>query len=99
MKFNPPIIGKKSDKVRLMKLAMKAKKDERGGKIYLEGHRLVVDALQYGFSPEVVFLTERAIEAPLGTSLIKALEHYRSNVYQVDEKIMANITSTKTPQG
>jgi hypothetical protein len=39
----------------------------------LEGHRLVLDALHSGLVPSQVFLSDKAVEAPLGRSLLCAL--------------------------
>jgi TrmH family RNA methyltransferase len=39
----------------------------------LEGHRLVLDALHSGLVPSEVFLSDKAVEAPLGRSLLCAL--------------------------
>lgn len=41
--------------------------------LFLEGHRLVLDALQAGLLPSEVFLSEKAVAAPLGMELLCAL--------------------------
>ena len=41
--------------------------------LFLEGHRLVLDALHSGLVPSQVFLSDKAVEAPLGRSLLCAL--------------------------
>ncbi len=75
------------------------KKKDLQNLIFLEGHRVILDALAAGFIPEQIFLTERGTEAPLGGALVKALNKYQSNVFTVTDNVMSKITETVTSQG
>lgn len=98
--FSPPIISKSNDKVRAMKKYLfKHSKARIKGNVYLEGHRLVIDALRHGILPESIFLTQREIDGPNGHIIMSLLMPHSSIVYRVDEKTMDSITTTVNPQG
>mmetsp|Transcript_7256 Transcript_7256/g.12197 ORF Transcript_7256/g.12197 Transcript_7256/m.12197 type:complete len:222 (-) Transcript_7256:15-680(-) len=79
--------------------------------IFLEGHRLVLDAIQAGLCPSEVFLCERAVAAPLGRSLLSALLDKQQDraangatghapvLYWVSSAVMSSFSATATAQG
>ena len=98
--FVPPLIAKSNPKVRHLKLALQnGKKRKRNGDVFLEGHRLILDALLHGLAPQLVILSQRAIDAPLGKQLLAELSSYRSIVSRVDDSVIATMASTETTQG
>ena len=73
---------------RVKKLYKKSFRDESG--VFLaEGERLVFDAVKSGVEIESLFVTEK----------FKNINISSDNVYTVDEKIMADISDTASPQG
>ena len=93
------ITSESNDKIKLICSIKTRKKKDLQNLIFLEGHRVILDALAAGFTPEQVFLTERGIQAPLGDTLLQALNKYQSNVFTVTENVMNKITETVTSQG
>jgi tRNA G18 (ribose-2'-O)-methylase SpoU len=98
--FFPPLISKSNDKVRKIKSsATKHKRAKKEGTVYLEGYRLIVDALRYGFSPQIILVTQKEIDGLNGQQLLIELLPHRTKVYRVDENTMDSITTTVNSQG
>lgn len=73
--------------------------------VIVEGHRHFIDTLGWGLVPSYVLLTERALHAPLGNDLLKALaidKNGRSpftKVYNIPHATLQRICSSEQSQG
>jgi len=74
---------------------------EKSGLILLEGHRLLLDALDAGHTAEFVLLSEEALQAPEGPRLARTLASTASaeQVAFAPAKLIAELSDTQTPQG
>ena len=74
---------------------------EKLGRVVLEGHRLILDALDAGLQPEFIVLHDRALAhalgQQLGAAIISRVEPER--VLRVPEPLVASLSDTETPQG
>lgn len=94
------IVSESNAKVKLMRsLRLKKARDETQ-LLLLEGHRLIIDALQHGrVAPEMLLYTDRALQAPLGAALQEELLHHRGCSHLVSEDVFQSLSETVTSQG
>lgn len=94
------IVSESNAKVKLMRsLRLKKARDETK-LLLLEGHRLILDALQQGrVAPELLLYTDRALQAPLGAALEEELLRHRSCSHLVSEDVFQSLSETVTSQG
>lgn len=94
------IVSESNAKVKLMRsLRLKKTRDETQ-LLLLEGHRLILDALQHGrVAPELLLYTDRALQAPLGAALQEELHRHRSCSHLVSEDVFHSLSETVTSQG
>jgi hypothetical protein len=64
--------------------------------LFLEGHRLLIDALQAGLRPSEVFLSEKAVVAPLGRVLLCALVAMQQQQQQQQPTTGVSVTAQTT---
>ena len=69
---------------------------EETGTFFAEGLRAVTEAVQYGDVADLFFI--KTEESKLN-GIIKTAEAKGARLYSVDEKVMAKLSDTKTPQG
>uniref|UniRef100_A0A7S0LQQ5 RNA 2-O ribose methyltransferase substrate binding domain-containing protein n=1 Tax=Coccolithus braarudii TaxID=221442 RepID=A0A7S0LQQ5_9EUKA len=84
----------------LRKLQAKRARD-KSGLMILEGHRLLTDALDAGYSADFVLLSEEALHAPEGARLARSLrEVLRAEQLAIaPQSLIAELSDTQTPQG
>jgi hypothetical protein len=63
--------------VKLLKSLKLKKKREELGLVLVEGHRMVIDAMNNGLQPVVVLYTDKAKGSPLGYALNEAMDGFR----------------------
>jgi RNA methyltransferase, TrmH family len=68
----------------------------REGKLFVEGLRLVRDALLGGTSPELLFYTRPSLAQP---EVLALVEQHRQVAWEVSESILSEMAETVTPQG
>ncbi len=67
--------------------------------IFVEGLRLCEEALRSGLTIETVIYSEEIARKDRAAEVIRELERVAENSATVDEKLLASISYTKTPQG
>src|SRR5438132_12103917 len=67
--------------------------------IFVEGLRLCEEALRSGMKIEAVIYSEELVRKERAAILIDELESVCKKTASVDEKLLASISYTKTPQG
>lgn len=73
---------------------------EKLGLVLLEGHRLVLDALEAGLEPELVVLHDDALASAAGQRLHGALASVPAErVMRAPAELVAALSDTQTPQG
>ncbi|HMH43617.1 MAG TPA: RNA methyltransferase [Pyrinomonadaceae bacterium] len=77
--------------------AVRDGRDEKS--IFVEGLRLCEEALRSGLEIEVVVYSEQIAKKKRAAELIRELERVASKSGTVNEKLLASIAYTKTPQG
>ena len=82
-----------------LKLARKVRDVDRSEMIFVEGSRLVEEAVRSDLEIAEVFIAESAVSAPRGSDLVKTLEDRGIPVFALSEKLFASISDTKGPQG
>lgn len=96
----PLITSASNDKLKLIKKLHTRRQREKAGLILLEGHRLVLDALEAGLSPRFVLCTDAALsDAREGNRLHSALSACKSNVLRAPTDLFNGVSDTTTPQG
>lgn len=101
--FESPIITSEgNDKIKRLKLLQTKKQRDKFDLVLLEGHRQILDGIASGLIPEIVILSQKALDAPLGEELTKSLHTIRPMIKSCDlasESIMSTISDTVTNQG
>ncbi|MBV8857105.1 MAG: RNA methyltransferase [Acidobacteria bacterium] len=67
--------------------------------VFVEGTRLVEEALGASIAFEAVLYTRSLAEDERGASLLKKLQAVCRNTYAVSEDVLESVSDTKTPQG
>lgn len=83
----------------LLRRAREVRDGKAEGAIFVEGLRLCEEALISGLQIEAVIYTKEIGENDRAADLIKKLSQASAKSSSVSEKLMASISSTKTPQG
>ena len=91
-----PITSLQNPKVKAARALHRRRQREREGKILLEGVRLIADAVDAGYVPELLFYTESALENEQAAALVESLQEV---AWAVTDEIMAHLADTVTPQG
>lgn len=79
-----------------------AKRSRREGIVVLDGHRMVIDAIDIAkLVPRLVLVSEDAFNAPLGDDLLVVLRNdaFADSIRLVHGDLMKSLSDTKTPQG
>lgn len=90
------ITSAQNPKLKLARALQKRREREREGKLFIEGVRLVQDALAAGIAPDLLFYTPAATENVESVAMIQAWE---SVAWELSPDLMAGISETVTPQG
>ena len=90
------ITSSQNPKVKLARALQKRRARENEGKLFLEGVRLVRDALAAGIVPDTLFFTQSAVETTEGSALV---ETWQSAAWEVSPELMASMCDTVTSQG
>lgn len=90
------ITSSQNPKVKLARALQKRRERLREGKLFLEGVRLVGDALSAGIVPDTLFYTQSAIEIPEVAVWVRTWER---EAWELSPDLMATISETVTPQG
>jgi TrmH family RNA methyltransferase len=90
------ITSPQNPKIKLARALQKRREREREGKLFLEGIRLVRDALTAGIVPDTLFYTQAAVETAEGAALVGAWE---TTAWEVSPEMMVGMSETVTPQG
>ena len=85
-------------RLRLIKKLHQRKNREREGLVLLEGYRLVIDALEAGFRPEFVLLSEEASDGAEDVTRLQAALR-GENFVRAPARLVAGLSDTLTPQG
>jgi TrmH family RNA methyltransferase len=91
--------GRHNQRVKLLRRLGRRKYREEEGLFLVEGLRFVEEALSSGWLVELVACAEKATVSPRGKALLQAAEAASLPVMEVDEKLLAELADTKTPQG
>ena len=88
-------------RLKLLKKLHVRRQREKLGLVVLEGHRLVIDALEMGLAPEFVVLHEDALLRTEGKRLHEALTEACApdRVLRVPAELVNSLSDTQTPQG
>lgn len=88
-------------RLKLLKRLHVRRQREKLGLVLLEGHRLVLDALEAGLQPEFVVLHDAALAHDAGRRLHDALAAAvdPERVLRAPEALVASLSDTQTPQG
>ncbi|KAJ1401103.1 Alpha/beta knot methyltransferase [Ochromonadaceae sp. CCMP2298] len=96
------ITSESNSRVKLLKsLKLKKKRDELG-LVLVEGHRMIVDAVNAGLQPLTVLYTDKAKNSPLGFALYQALDSATAQdvaLLEVSESVLQAVGDTVTSQG
>ena len=94
------LASKTNEKVKLMKSLHLKKNRDREGMLLLEGHRQIIDAINGGYLPSTLLLSDEAIAAPLGQQLVNSLKKCASaSIYRAANDLIQSISDTVHCQG
>ncbi len=83
-------------KIKRARLLRRRRMRLREGKLFVEGLRLVEDALASGCKPDVLFFTSHALNHE---RLNQIVTQWQDVAWQVTDKVMMELAETVTPQG
>lgn len=86
-------------KVKLLKSLNTKKKREENNMVLLEGHRQIIDAINLGIKPQLILLSEKAAQAPLGEKLLNTLQLHKLKYDYCSDSIINSVSDTITSQG
>ena len=90
------IESEQNSKVRLARSLQRRRERERQGLLFLEGLRLVHDALDGGPPPHLLIYTAAAPQQP---EIQARIERHRDAAWQVSEGVLQHMADTVSPQG
>ena len=79
-----------------------SKKSKKEGVVVLDGHRMVLDAIEVArLVPRLILVSEDAFDAPLGGDMLLALrdDAFVENIRLIHPDLMKAVSDTKSPQG
>ncbi|MBA3530858.1 MAG: RNA methyltransferase [Ardenticatenales bacterium] len=85
-----------NSKVKWARALQRRRERQREGKLFVEGVRLVGDAVATGITPDLLFFTQAALETARVQSLVEA---HGPVAWEVSEAVMTEMAGTVTPQG
>jgi TrmH family RNA methyltransferase len=90
------IESEQNPKVKLARSLLRRREREREGLLFVEGVRLVEDALAQGNRPTYLFHTDEALTNPRIAALVSAR---RDVAWEVSRNVMEHMAETVSPQG
>lgn len=95
------ITSESNSKVKLLKSLNVKKKRMEHQLVLIEGHRMVIDAIDAGAQPRTVFFSDKGISSPLGNRLDLALRSIQNDCFvsKVPNSVVEAISDTVTCQG
>ena len=94
------LASKTNEKVKLLKALQLKKTRDNEGLLLLEGHRQIIDAINSGYFPSTLLLSEEAVSAPLGRTLLDSLKKCApSTVFRAPSDLIQSISDTVSCQG
>ena len=85
-----------NSKVKQARLLRRRRVRQRQGKLFVEGLRLIEDALASGSQPALLFFTQHALNNPDIEQIVATWHHL---AWEVTDKVMAEMSETVTSQG
>lgn len=82
-------------KVKLARALQRRRERQREGKLFIEGVRLIEDALASGLAPVTLFFTGAVLAQPRVERIVAA---YQTAAWEISPAVMAEMTETVTPQ-
>lgn len=93
------IISQQNQIVKHVKLLHEKSKRDKLGQFFVEGHRIVEDALQNDASIEFAAISEAGMGKRETEDLVCRLKEKGLLIYEVSDKIFKEISNTESPQG
>ena len=94
------ISSRANDKVKTIKSLHLKKNRDSDGSLLLEGHRQIIDAINSGYYPSTLLLSDNSAAAPLGRLLLDALKKcHPSTVFRASDDLIQSISDTVHCQG
>lgn len=90
------ITSPQNPKIKLARALQRRREREREGKLFIEGARLVQDALAAGVVLETLFFTEAGMANPDIETIVLT---WQEQAWELPPELMATIADTQTPQG
>ena len=92
------ITSKQNERIRYAKQLQKRKYRDRRGLFYLEGVRVIEEALATPFV-ETLFFTSRLLDTERGAALVAHAQEQQVNALECSEDVIAELTDTVQSQG
>ena len=94
------VSSRSNEKVKLLKALLIKKNRDSENLLLLEGHRQIIDAINGGYYPHTLLLSDEAVAAPLGELLLNSLTKCcSSTVYRASSDLIQSISDTVSSQG
>ena len=94
------ISSRSNEKVKSLKALLIKKNRDSENLLLLEGHRQIIDAINGGYYPNTLLLSDDAVAAPLGNMLLSSLNKCSpSSVYRASNDLIQSISDTVNCQG
>lgn len=87
------------ERLRVIRALQTKKGRERQGRTVIEGVRLLETALAAGVQPELVLYSPKLLRSDRGEQLLQAMLAAGVRTHPVDERTLARVAATETPQG
>ncbi|MCL6450489.1 MAG: RNA methyltransferase [Acetobacteraceae bacterium] len=94
-----PLTSPLNPKLKALRKLRRRRVREESGMAAVEGVTLVLEALRAGLEVEAVYVTPRLAERPLGPALLSELSHRGLKPVPVEDRVLARLCDTETPQG
>ncbi|WP_338445338.1 RNA methyltransferase [Pelagerythrobacter marensis] len=92
------ITGFSNPTVKFLRSLRDKKHRRREGRFLAEGLRLLTDARESGFAPEILVMAERRDPHPLADALERAVEETGGTIVETTPEILSRITGKDNPQ-
>ena len=94
------IASRANEKVKTIKSLHLRKNRDSEGRLLLEGHRQIIDAINSGYYPSILLLSDNSAAAPLGLPLLDALKKCNpSTVFRASDDLIQSVSDTVHSQG
>lgn len=94
------ISSRANEKVKAIKSLHLKKNRDSESRLLLEGHRQIIDAINSGYFPSTLLLSDNSAAAPLGQLLLGALKKCQpSTIFRASDDLIQSISDTVHCQG